>query len=574
LAGELEMILGLLITNFAIAKKVELSFDSNLVLISGETGVGKTIIMNAIGVACGANVSQDFIRTGEESASIEASFALNNARRTIEALQRLSLYDGEEVVIISRSISRSRARNTINGHLTLARELKEIGRTLIDMHGQHEVQSLLDITNHLKLLDKFGGKGIFEVREKVIAEIFRLKEIKKKLFDLKEQDRKYKEERDFINFEIRELESADLKEVEVEELEEEEKILSNSKELNDLLKTAQSLIYDEDKMSIFKLFSLLHSNMEKAAAITEKVKYVAEAIEKLQTELKEINRDISNFGINVVYDPERLSYVEDRLALLSKLKIKYRKSVSELIEYLVNLKEKVSSFNSVTETIENLKKEEDELLKLLEFDTAKLSSMRKEVARDFKERVISELKDLAMDNSDFEVNFETVEDSDGIMVDSKTIKLFSDGIDLVQFLIKTNPGEDFKPLVSIASGGEISRVMLAIKTVLAEVDEIPVLAFDEVDAGIGGKTGEKIAEKLLEISKYRQVICITHLPQIASLPGQHFVVEKNIHNNETFLTIRELNDYERTNEIARMISGTNVTETTIKQAQELIRRWK
>ena len=568
------MILGLLITNFAIAKKVELSFDSNLVLISGETGVGKTIIMNAIGVACGANVSQDFIRTGEESASIEASFALNNARRTIEALQRLSLYDGEEVVIISRSISRSRARNTINGHLTLARELKEIGRTLIDMHGQHEVQSLLDITNHLKLLDKFGGKGIFEVREKVIAEIFRLKEIKKKLFDLKEQDRKYKEERDFINFEIRELESADLKEVEVEELEEEEKILSNSKELNDLLKTAQSLIYDEDKMSIFKLFSLLHSNMEKAAAITEKVKYVAEAIEKLQTELKEINRDISNFGINVVYDPERLSYVEDRLALLSKLKIKYRKSVSELIEYLVNLKEKVSSFNSVTETIENLKKEEDELLKLLEFDTAKLSSMRKEVARDFKERVISELKDLAMDNSDFEVNFETVEDSDGIMVDSKTIKLFSDGIDLVQFLIKTNPGEDFKPLVSIASGGEISRVMLAIKTVLAEVDEIPVLAFDEVDAGIGGKTGEKIAEKLLEISKYRQVICITHLPQIASLPGQHFVVEKNIHNNETFLTIRELNDYERTNEIARMISGTNVTETTIKQAQELIRRWK
>jgi DNA repair protein RecN (Recombination protein N) len=574
LAGELEMILGLLITNFAIAKKVELSFDSNLVLISGETGVGKTIIMNAIGVVCGANVSQDFIRTGEESASIEASFALNNARRTIEALQHLSLYDGEEVVIISRSISKSRARNTINGHLTLAKELKEIGRTLIDMHGQHEVQSLLDITNHLKLLDKFGGKEISEVREKVIAEISRLKEIKKKLFDLEEQDRKYKEERDFINFEIRELESANLKEGEEEELEEEEKILSNSKELNDLLKTAQSLIYDEEKTSIFKLFSSLRSSIEKAAAITEKVKYVSEAIEKIQTELKEINRDISNFSLNVVYDPERLSYVEDRLALLSKLKIKYRKSVSELIEYLVNLKEKVSSFNSVAETIENLKKEETELLELLEFDTTKLSSMRKEIAKGFKERVISELKDLAMDNSDFEVNFGTVEDSDGIMVDSKTIKLFSDGIDLVQFLIKTNPGEDFKPLVSIASGGEISRVMLAIKTVLAEVDEIPVLAFDEVDAGIGGKTGEKIAEKLLEISKYRQVICITHLPQIASLPGQHFVVEKNIHNNETFLTIRELNDYERTNEIARMISGTNVTETTIKQAQELIRRWE
>jgi DNA repair protein RecN (Recombination protein N) len=178
-----------------------------------------------------------------------------------------------------------------------------------------------------------------------------------------------------------------------------------------------------------------------------------------------------------------------------------------------------------------------------------------------------------MENVDFKVDFKAVEDNEGVLIDGKKVKLFSDGIDSVQFIIKTNPGDDFKPLTSIASGGEISRVMLAIKTVLAEVDEIPVLAFDEVDAGIGGKTGEKIGEKLLEISKYRQIICITHLPQIASLPGQHFVVEKNINNNETFLTVRELNEYERIGEIARMISGTNVTDTTIKQARELIGRW-
>lgn len=567
------MILGLLVTNLAIAKKFELSFDSNLVVISGETGAGKTIIMNAIGIVCGANASQELIRTGEKSALIEASFTLNNIPKAIGILQRLSLYDKEEMLIISRLISKNRTRNTINGHLILSKELKEVGRTLVDLHGQYEAQSLLDVNNHIKLLDKFGGRGISEIREKVVAEISRFNEIKNTLTELEEQDRKYKEERDFINFEISELEGANLIEGEEEELENEEKILSNAKELSDLLKMSQDLINNDEGTSIFKSFSLLRNNIEKATEITEKIKYISDSIEKMQTELKEINRDISNFNMSIIYDPERLIYIEDRLALISKLKMKYKKSIPELIEYLRQLKDKVSSFNSVTDKIDNLKKEEDKLLKMIGFDALELSLKRKEVAEQFRECVISELRDLVMENVDFKVDFEAVEDNEGVLIDGKKVKLFSDGIDSVQFIIKTNPGDDFKPLTSIASGGEISRVMLAIKTVLAEVDEIPVLAFDEVDAGIGGKTGEKIAEKLLEISKYRQIICITHLPQIASLPGQHFVVEKNINNNETFLTVKELNEYERIGEIARMISGTNVTDTTIKQAQELIRRW-
>jgi DNA repair protein RecN (Recombination protein N) len=567
------MILGLLVTNLAIAKKIELSFDSNLVVISGETGAGKTIIMNAIGIVCGANASQELIRTGEKSALIEASFTLNNTPKAIGILQRLSLYDKEEMLIISRLISKNRTRNTINGHLILSKELKEVGRTLVDLHGQYEAQSLLDVNNHIKLLDKFGGRGISEIREKVVAEISRFNEIKNTLTELEDTDRKYKEERDFINFEISELEGVNLIEGEEEELENEEKILSNAKELSDLLKISQDLINNDEGTSIFKLFSLLRNNIEKATEITEKIKYISDSIEKMQTELKEINRDISNFNMSIIYDPERLIYIEDRLALISKLKMKYKKSIPELIEYLRQLKDKVSSFNSVTDKIDNLKKEEDKLLKMIGFDALELSLKRKEVAEQFRERVISELRDLAMENVDFKVDFKAVEDNEGVLIDGKKVKLFSDGIDSVQFIIKTNPGDDFKPLTSIASGGEISRVMLAIKTVLAEVDEIPVLAFDEVDAGIGGKTGEKIGEKLLEISKYRQIICITHLPQIASLPGQHFVVEKNINNNETFLTVRELNEYERIGEIARMISGTNVTDTTIKQARELIGRW-
>lgn len=566
------MILGLLINNLAIAKKVELSFDSNLVVISGETGAGKTIIMNAIGIACGATISQDLIRSKEENALVEASFTINSSR-IIDALEHFSLYDGEESVILSRVISRNRTRNTVNGHLISSKELKEIGRTLIDMHGQHEVQSLLDVDNHIKLLDKFGGQKLLAVREKLVSEILYFRDIKKQLQELREDDRKYREERDFINFEISELESANLREGEEEELKEEEKILLNAKELNDLLKTSQSLIYDEENPSLSKLLSLLHGNIEKASEITDKIKYISEALDRMQTDLKEINRDISNFNLSIIYDPQRLSFIEDRLALLSKLKMKYKKSIGEVIEYLNNLKEKVFSFNSVADSIENLEKEHSELIKIIQEDSSLLSLIRKEVSGKFRELVLQELKDLAMENSDFEVNFGRSEDNEGIEIDGRKVKLYNDGIDTVQFLIKTNPGEDFKPLASIASGGEISRVMLAIKKVLAEIDEIHVLAFDEVDAGIGGKTGEKIAEKLLEISKYRQVICITHLPQIASLPGQHFVVDKKIDKEETFLEIRSINEYEKINEIARMISGSNVTETTIKQAQELIRRW-
>jgi DNA repair protein RecN (Recombination protein N) len=567
------MIVGLLVTNFAIAKKIEVSFNNNLVIISGETGAGKTIIMNAIGIICGGYVSQDLIRTGEENALIEASFTLNNALKTIDMLKRLSLYDGEEMLIISRSISKNRTRNSINGHIVLSKELREIGRALVDLHGQYEAQSLLDVNNHIKLLDKFGGNEISEIRNKVITEISRFNEIKNKLTELEDTDRKYKEERDFINFEISELESAHLIEGEEEELESEGRILANSKELADLLKISQDLINNDEGISIFKLFSMLRNNIEKATVITEKIKYIAESIEKMQTELKEINRDISKFGMSIIYDPDRLVYIEDRLALLSKLKMKYRKSIPELVAYLGQLKDKVGSFNSIADTIDELRKEKKELLKLIDVDASSLSLKRKEVAEQFRKSVVNELKDLAMENADFKVDFTVVEDDEGILADGRKVKLFSDGIDSVQFIIKTNPGENFKPLGSIASGGEISRVMLAIKTVLAQVDDIPILAFDEVDAGIGGKTGEKVAEKLLEISKYRQVICITHLPQIASLPGEHFVVEKTIDNNETFLSVRKLNEHERVSEIARMISGTNVTDTTIKQAKELIGRW-
>ncbi len=567
------MLLGLLLSNFAIAKKIELSFDSNLVIITGETGAGKTVIMKALSAACGGSVTSDVIRSNTEKAQVEASFSLNEENKAKSVLKNYDLLEGDNIVILTRTIRRNRTKAGINGHFVPLKILQDVGRSLVDMHGQHEVQSLLNENNHIDILDRFGGSELLTLKERVKEEISRLKDINAKIGELTEQDKKYREEREFINFEIAELRKADLKEGEEESLKEEEKLLTNAQELSDLINESRFIISQSDSYSLIDQMDKLLANIENASRISNEFSSLIDRLENLRSELRDIDRELSNFSSESLFDPERLSEIEERLSLLSALKMKYRREIPELIDYLAELEEKSNSFSNLNERIEELKNEKEELLKKLKGDATSLSSKRAEVAARFRKEVLRELKDLAMENADFAVDIARLEDTNGIDIDGKKVKLFSDGIDSVKFVIAPNPGEGFKKLSLIASGGELSRIMLAIKRVIAEVDEIPTLAFDEVDAGIGGKTGEKVAEKLLEISKYRQVICITHLPQIASLPGEHLVVEKEIKDGETYLTVKKLNDSERVNEIARMISGSNITRTTLMQAKELLRRW-
>ncbi|MGC9171528.1 DNA repair protein RecN [Caldisericum sp.] len=567
------MLLGLIIKNLAIAKNVEISFDRNLIVITGETGAGKTIIMNAIALACGENTNTDIIRTGEESATIEASFFIGENQKLKSILEGYSLYDGEDVLVISRTISKTKSKVIVNGHLVSLKQLGEIGRNLIDMHGQHEIQSLLDRSTHLKYLDKFGGDKILQLKEIVISDIAEYRKLIQTLKELIEKDSKFRQEREFINYEIAELEKANLKDGEEEELEAEYKLLSNAKELISTLESVQESLSSGD-FSVIKGLNTSITLLQKVSDYSNDIKSLKERLESNLIDIKEISRDLANFYGSIVVDPERLSYLENRLDEISKLKLKYKKSIRELINYLSELKESVRSFNEISEEIEEIQKKKNELEAKIRKEVLELSKMRFEVAKEFERQIENELKDLAMENAKFIVKIYQVEDPDGLNIDGKSYKLFYDGIDACEFLISPNPPHDFKPLASIASGGELSRVMLAIKYVIAKVDDIPVLAFDEVDSGIGGKTGEKVAEKLFEISKYRQVICITHLPQIASLPAEHFVVEKIVKDNETMLNVKKLNEYERINEIARMISGSNITDTTIKQVKELMGRWK
>lgn len=567
------MLIGLLLTDFAIAKKVEIAFNSNLVVITGETGAGKTILMKAISAGCGSSVSSDMIRSGSENARVEVSFAIDSTNQAWNILKSYDLLDEEDLVILTRVIGKNRTKAIINGHFVPLKILSQVGRSLIDMHGQHDVQSLLNPSTHIDVLDRFGGKELLELRNEVEVKIRRLNEIVKKLSELKESDKKYSEEREFIAFEIKELENANLSVDEEESLLKEEKMLSSAQELSNLLEESRLLLSQSEERSLIDLMEKLSENLSNAARINEEFSDIANQSEDIISQLKDIDRSLSDFASDSLFDPERLAEIQERLSFLSTLKIKYKRTIPELISYLQELKDKLSSFDSLDEQIETLDKEQKNLTEELSVECQKLSNLRKMAAEKFEKLIKDELTDLAMENAQFKVSIKQVPDQNGLKIGDKVLKLFSNGIDKVEFLIAPNPGEGFKPLSSIASGGELSRVMLAIKHVIADVDNIPTLAFDEVDAGIGGKTGEKVAKKLLEISKYRQVICITHLPQIASLPAEHFVVNKEVKDGETYLTVRKLSKEERIEEIARMISGSNITQTTIKQAQELIRRW-
>lgn len=567
------MLIGLLLTDFAIAKKVEVGFNSNLVVITGETGAGKTILMKAISAGCGSSVSSDVIRSGSETARVEVSFAIDKTNQVWNILKSYDLLDEEDLVILTRVINKNRTKAIINGHFVPLKILSQVGRNLIDMHGQHDVQSLLNPNTHIDVLDRFGGRELLKLRNDVTLKIRRLNEVNKKLSELKESDKKYSEEREFIAFEIKELENANLSVDEEEDLLREEKVLSNAQELFNLLEESRLLLSQSEDSSLIDLMEKLSENLSNAAHISEEFSEVANQSEEIVSQLKDIDRNLSDFASDNLFDPERLAEIQERLSFLSTLKIKYKRTIPELISYLQELKDKLSSFNSLDEQIDALYKERKDLIEELSIKCQELSNLRKSAAEKFEKLIKNELADLAMENAQFKVSIKQIPDENGLKINNKLFKLFPNGTDKVEFLIAPNPGEGFKPLSSIASGGELSRVMLAIKHVIADVDNIPTLAFDEVDAGIGGKTGERVAKKLLEISKYRQVICITHLPQIASLPAEHFVVNKEVRNGETYLTVKKLSDEERVEEIARMISGSNITQTTINQAKELMRRW-
>jgi DNA repair protein RecN (Recombination protein N) len=565
------MLLKLNIKNFAIIEDIEINFKENLNILTGETGAGKSIVIDAVSAILGEQLGEEYIKSGKSSACIQALFEVKD-KELEKFLSEAGVYSGENL-IIEREIFPKKNYYRINGKLVNSSLVKKISQKLIDIHGQNQHNSLLYPENHLILFDEFAGKEV-KILKKEVSDLFdEFRNLKKEREKLKLYEREREREIEIKKFQIEEIEKANLKEGEDVELKNRKEILTNFEKIFSVLKEAYLLLYGEEntKGSAFENIGISLNLFKGISNLREEFKEIYGELENLYFRLQEICYNISKLKEEIYFSPEELNEIEERLNLLKNLKRKYGENISEILNYLKILKKEYEELINYEEKSKEIEKKILEFEKVLREKVLRLSELRKKYKSKFEKDVLKELKDLAMENCRFEVNIYNQESEEGIEINGKKYLLGESGLDKIEFLISPNPGEDLKPLAKIASGGELSRIMLALKKVLSRVDPVPLMIFDEIDAGISGKAANKIGEKLKEISKSHQVICVTHLPIIASFANNHILVEKEIAGNKTTIKVKELDKKGRVKELARMLRGESATEITLKDAEELLK---
>ena len=541
----------------AIIKNLDLEFNEGLISLTGETGAGKSIILDGISLLIGERSNLEMIRTGEESLFAEGVFDLSEVQK--EKLNKLGFEIEDDELIISRYFYRnSKSKITVNGMRMTVSKLKELMRNVLDLVGQHEHQYLLNKNYHLGLLDRFLDKNGQELAKEIRNNVSSLKMINKKIEEIETEKFRIMEKKDILEFQSNEIASLGLKENEDNELEEEYKILFNAGKISEKLENSIQRL-KEGEYSVINSLGKIKKNLEQLSDISETYSELKEKIENIIYEVDDIGYSLEDMVENVESDDVRLEKVISRIDEINKLKLKYGSTIEEILAFREENEKKLSLIKFENSELADLKKEKEEKAKIYFENSRKLREIRKKVAENLEKTINVQLKDLNMANSKFKVAF-----SEKTVISSK-------GMDDVEFMMVTNLGENYKPLAKIASGGEISRIMLALKTVFSSVDNISVLIFDEIDTGISGETVRKVAEKLKELSGTVQVICVTHSPQIAGKSNQQFFIKKEIENNVTETKVRELNTDERIREIARIISGDNITETSIEHAKEIMK---
>ena len=551
------MLRELRLNNLAIIKNLDLEFNEGLISLTGETGAGKSIILDGISLLIGERSNLEMIRTGEESLFAEGVFDLSEVQK--EKLNKLGFEIEDDELIISRYFYRnSKSKITVNGMRMTVSKLKELMRNVLDLVGQHEHQYLLNKNYHLGLLDRFLDKNGQELAKEIRNNVSSLKMINKKIEEIETEKFRIMEKKDILEFQSNEIASLGLKENEDNELEEEYKILFNAGKISEKLENSIQRL-KEGEYSVINSLGKIKKNLEQLSDISETYSELKEKIENIIYEVDDIGYSLEDMVENVESDDVRLEKVISRIDEINKLKLKYGSTIEEILAFREENEKKLSLIKFENNELADLKKEKEEKAKIYFENSRKLREIRKKVAENLEKTINVQLKDLNMANSKFKVAFS-----------EKTV-ISSRGMDDVEFMMVTNLGENYKPLAKIASGGEISRIMLALKTVFSAVDNISVLIFDEIDTGISGETVRKVAEKLKELSGTVQVICVTHSPQIAGKSNQQFFIKKEIENNVTETKVRELNTDERIREIARIISGDNITETSIEHAKEIMK---
>jgi len=564
------MLVQLSITDFAIIHHLETPFQKDLNILSGETGAGKSIIINAVNLILGARASLDLIRTGCSEAKVEALFSLPENPDLKALLQSLDVpFEGE--LLIKRTISREgRNRITINGSGATLQMLSSIGPRLMSVSGQHEHQLLLKPENHLYLLDDFGG---LEGERKELNRVFgEYQGIKESLRALEKAIREGEERQELGRFQMEEIERADIQPGEDLALEEERKRLRHAEQLLSIVRQTYDALY-EDEGAILDRLGRCSRELVKGADMDRRLRSIAEHLEETRAELEEAAMALRDLQQGIVMDPARLEQVEERMQLLHDLKRKYGPSIEEILGFRERLSIRLEDLDARRGERSVLEKRLGQMAKEMKEMAGELSRKRKKVARAFENAVTRELGHLDMGGTRFQIRFlqEEPPKGSGEVPEGVQEGMGPDGYDRVEFMLSPNVGEELRPLSKIASGGELSRIMLALKTILAGTASVETIIFDEVDAGIGGATAEVVGEKLRSLARYHQILCITHLPQIASKGTAHFLVEKSVVDGRTRTSIGELGQAERVKEIARLLGGKVITPQALAHAREMLK---
>ncbi|MCU9813783.1 DNA repair protein RecN [Paraclostridium sp. AKS73] len=553
------MILELYMKNCALIEELRLDIDKNLNILTGETGSGKSIIIGALGLCLGGKYDRSFLRKGTEKGLVEALFDVNNQKLKEKLLENgIDIEEDNQIIISKEIFNDGKSISRINGRNVKVSFLKEISNYLIDIHGQHQNQVLFDKDTHIDFLDLFGEELLYESKSDYEKTYIEYNEVKKALNVLTENkdDMQIQREIDLIKFQINEIESANLNENEYEDLLKQRDVYRNGEKIFTNLNNAYLNLYDGSINSV-DLISKSLGDLGAIAQYDEKLNDYNDTIERIMYELQDISRDIRSYKENIDFSPYELEQIEQRVDEINTLRRKYGDTIEKILVYKDKINERLDEILNRDEKVEELKLKLKKVEDVLEIKAEKLTQKRKEVARNLQEKLLYELKSLNMKNVVFEVSF-----------GKSTFN--TKGQDDIEFMISFNLGEDIKPIYKVASGGEMSRFMLAFKTILADIDEIDTLVFDEIDTGISGIAAQIVGEKLSLIAKKKQIICITHLPQIAANADTHYCIEKKTSNERTFTVISRLDDNERKDEIARLIAGSNITEKTMEHASEII----
>ncbi|MCO6218028.1 DNA repair protein RecN [Staphylococcus epidermidis] len=554
------MLQTLSIKQFAIIDELDINFSDGLTVMSGETGSGKSIIIDAIGQLIGMRASSDYVRHGEKKAIIEGIFDIDESKDAINILESLAIDVDEDFLLVKREIfSSGKSICRINNQTVTLQDLRKVMQELLDIHGQHETQSLLKQKYHLQLLDDYADNQYSDLLNQYQLSYNQYKNKRKELEELESADQALLQRLDLMKFQLEELTEASLKEGEVDQLESDIKRIQNSEKLNLALNNTHQVLTDESAIPdrLYELSNYLQTIND---IVPEKFVRLKEDIDQFYYMLEDAKHEIYDEMANTEFDEQVLNEYESRMNLLNNLKRKYGKDITELIAYQSKLANEIDKIENYEQSTSQLREEIKTLYNEVIDIGKKLSQERRRVARKLRDHIVSEIQNLQMKDANLEISFKPL--------DEPTIE----GIEFVEFLISPNRGEPLKSLNKIASGGELSRIMLALKSIFVKSRGQTAILFDEVDSGVSGQAAQKMAEKMRDIAQYIQVICISHLPQVASMSDHHLLISKASNADRTTTQVKELKDENKIDEIARMISGASVTELTRENAKEMIKQ--